>query len=488
MIPKINSLSEISNSYSNPEVVCNSVSTILRRLNITKALSSGKGFQRNGRSVSLLYILIIMRLLKGNHSIHSFWRNNFFNFIESGKNGFYRFLNRPLTNWRQVLTYVSVKYRQTVEENTVSTPKTEACFIIDDTLIEKTGLKMEGISKVFDHNRNTCVLGYKMLVLGYNDGISTQACDFSLHRENSKNNWGLNKRELKKHREGIHDSKDPDHKRLGELDINKLKSSLLMLKRAIGNKFKAKYLLADSWFSSAEFIKDVKKISKGSVDYLGIGHKDAARYKINGVGWTPRQIIERYSRVSKRKNKKYNSEYFYVSCLIHDYHVKLIFIRNINGKEWSFIITTDMKISFEKAYELYQVRWTIEVLFKECKQYFKLGKCQSEHFNEQIEDCTIVLITHTLVSLENRFSNYETLGGLFVDIADQLTLMTLWQRIINLIVKIMKAISVLISEPIFELTRRLIVNNHGELKNLFEIIKTELRIETKFNKNHLIIG
>ena len=92
------------------------------------------------------------------------------------------------------------------------------------------------------------------------------------------------------------------------------------------------------------------------------------------------------------------------------------------------------------------------------------------------------------MSLENRFSNYETLGGLFVDIADQLTLMTLWQRIINLIVKIMKAISVLISEPIFELTRRLIVNNHGELKNLFEIIKTELRIETKFNKNNLIIG
>src|SRR3989339_1687180 len=141
MIPKIDSLSEISNSYSNPEVVCSTVSTILRRLNITKALSSGKGFQRNGRSVSLLYILIIMRLLKGNHSIHSFWKNNFFNFIESGKNGFYRFLNRPLTNWRQVLTYVSVKYRQTVEENTVSTPKTEACFIIDDTLIEKTGLK-----------------------------------------------------------------------------------------------------------------------------------------------------------------------------------------------------------------------------------------------------------------------------------------------------------------------------------------------------------
>ncbi len=479
MIPKIDSLSEISNYYSNPETVCSSVATILRRLSLTKALEVGKGFQRNGRSVSLLYMLIIIRLLKGNNSIHSLWKNNFFNFIESGKNGFYRFLLRPQTDWRRVLSYVSVKYRQTVGQNSISKPKTEACFIVDDTVIEKTGLKIEGISKVFDHISDTFLLGFKMLVLGYNDGISTQACDFSLHRENSKNNWGLNKRELKKHRQGIHDKKDPDQKRLNELDITKLESTLLMLKRAIRNNFKASYLLADSWFSTIEFMKEIKIISKNSINYLGVGRKDGARYHIKGVGWTPRQIIERYSRRSKRKNKKYNCEFFYSKCVIHDCPVKLIFIKNINGKEWSFLITTDMNINFEKAYELYHVRWTIEVLFKECKQYFKLGKCQSEHFNAQIADCTIALITHTLVSLENRFSNYETLGGLFVDIGDQLSLMTLWQRIMNLIVKIMKAISILISEPIFELMRRLIINNHGELKNLFNLIKTEFRLETK---------
>lgn len=484
MIPKIDFLSEISNSYSNPEVICSSVSTILRRLSLTKALEVGKGFQRNGRSVSLLYILIIMRLLKGSNSVHSMWKKDFFNFIDSGKNGFYRFLMRPQTDWRRVLSYVSIKYRQTVDQNSIAKPKTEACFILDDTLLEKTGLKIEGISKVFDHISNLCLLGFKMLVLGYNDGISTQACDFSLHRENKKNSWGLNKRELKKHRQGIHDGKNPDYKRLEELDITKLESALLMLKRAIRNNFKANYLLADSWFSTIEFMREIRRISKKSINYLGVGRKDNARYRINGVGRTPRQVIERYSRLSKRKNKKYNCEFFYAKCVIHDCPVKLIFIRNINGKEWSFLITTDMNINFEKAYELYQVRWTIEVLFKECKQYFKLGKCQAEHFNEQIADCTIALITHTLVSLENRFSNYETIGGLFVDIGDQLTLMTLWQRIMNLIVKIMKAISVLISEPIFELMRRLIINNHGELKNLFNLIKVELRSESKISENN----
>ncbi len=486
MIHKIDFLSEISNLYSDPETVCSLINRILRSLDVSRALSSGNGYQKNKRSVTLLYMLIVMSLLKGTHSVHSLWKNNFYNFIDCGKNGLYRFMNRPFTNWRRVLTYVSVKYRQVVEEKSNTKPKTEACFTVDDTLIEKTGFKMEGISRVYDHSKNACVLGFKMLVLGYNDGIATQACDFSLHRENPQNNWGLSKRELKKHREGTHEINDPDYQRLNELDVTKFQSTLLMIKRAIRNNFKAKYLLADSWFSCAEFIKNVREISKDKVHYLGIGKKDQSRYEIKGVGWNPKHIIKKYSQKSTLRNKKYNCEYFYVKCEIHDIDVKLIFIRNINGQDWNFIITTDMNMTFEKAYELYQVRWTIEVLFKECKQYFKLGKCQSEHFNEQVADCTIALITHTLVSLENRFSNYETLGGLYSDIEDQLSFMTLWERIIELVIKIMKAISALISETIYELMRRLIVNNHGELQSLFKYLNLELKGESKTSTKILV--
>lgn len=487
MIPKIDSLSEISNLYSNQDVVCNTLKKIFDRLNITRALASGKGYQKNGRSVSLLFILLIMKMMKGNHSVHSLWKNNFYQFINSGKNGFYRFLNRPQTDWRRVLTYVSLKYRSAVNEHGVCSPKTEACFIIDDTVLEKTGVAMEGISRVYDHTKDTCVLGYKMLVLGYNDGTTTQALDFSLHRESSKNNFGLYKRELHKSRAISLDTVHPDLERKKELDITKLDSSLRMLKRALRNKFKAKYLLADSWFSSADFIQNVRRVSKDSVDYLGIGRKDASRYKIRGVGRTPKQIIDLNSSKKKKRNIKYSCEYFTIDCSIHDCPVRLIFIKNTNSKEWNFIITTDMDLSFEKAYELYQIRWTIEVLFKECKQYFNLGKCQAEYFNEQVADCTIVLIVHTLITLENRFSNYETLGGLFSEIADQLTIMTLWERIILLIVKIMKAISKLISEPIFELVRRLIVMNHGEIKAMFNIIKSELIFESKNSDKSALI-
>lgn len=123
MISKIESLSEISNLYSDPESVCNSINIILKRINLSSALLSGKAHQRSKRSTSIMYILIVMRLLAGNCSIHKWWQNNFYNFIQSGKNGFYRFMNRPLTDWRLMLSSISQKYRETIDQYGTTKPK-----------------------------------------------------------------------------------------------------------------------------------------------------------------------------------------------------------------------------------------------------------------------------------------------------------------------------------------------------------------------------
>ena len=481
MIPKINHLSDISNIYSDEDKTCSCVKTILSRINISRALGSGKGFQKGARSGMLLHMLIVMKLMKDNPSIHSMWQKKFHGLYDSGKNGFYRFLIRPQTDWRKIMAFVSIKYRQVVEQNSLSKSEDNNCFIIDDTTIEKTGKTIEGVSKVYDHTSDSLLLGYKMLVLAFFDGISTQGCDLSLHRESVKSNYGLSAKDLKKQRKGIYDSNTPMFERAKELNKTKLESGLLMLQRALKNKFKAKYILADSWFSRIEFIKGIRKISKNQVHYLGIGRKDNTRYVIKGVGWNAIQIINRYSRKFTRKNTKYNSEYFIVDCVNHDCPVKLIFIRNIGSEQWSFLLTTDMSLSFQRAYELYNIRWSIEVLFKECKQYFKLGRCQAEYLSEQIADCTIALITHTLVSLENRFANYETLGGLYTEIDTQIALMTLWQRILKLIITLMKILATIISEPIIEVVRRIIIRNHSEIKLLFQMIKTELQNDPDFD-------
>ena len=75
------------------------------------------------------------------------------------------------------------------------------CMVFDDTVIAKTGRCIEKISRVWDHVSNSYLLAYKMLLMGYWDGVSFVPLDFSFHREKGKNKekpFGLKKNELKK--------------------------------------------------------------------------------------------------------------------------------------------------------------------------------------------------------------------------------------------------------------------------------------------------
>jgi len=56
-------------------------------------------------------------------------------------------------------------------------------LIFDDAVLDKSGKKSEGVSKVHDHVTGRFVFGYKLLVCGYWDGDSFIPVDFSLHRE-----------------------------------------------------------------------------------------------------------------------------------------------------------------------------------------------------------------------------------------------------------------------------------------------------------------
>lgn len=67
------------------------------------------------------------------------------------------------------------------------------------------------------------------------------------------------------------------------------------------------------------------------------------------------------------------------------------------------ILTTDLSLRYRQAFELYQIRWNIEILWKDCKKYLELGKYQGRDLDGQIADCTIVFIIHQILTLEKRF-------------------------------------------------------------------------------------
>jgi len=66
-----------------------------------------------------------------------------------------------------------------------------------------------------------------------------------------------------------------------------------------------------------------------------------------------------------------------------------------------------------------QYNMSIEVFFKEAKQYFGLGKLQSQDFDTQIADISIAIIQYNVFSLAKKIEAYETLGGLFKEIKEQ---------------------------------------------------------------------
>lgn len=61
------------------------------------------------------------------------------------------------------------------------------CHIVDDSDLPKTGRKIELIGRVFSHVKSKGIFAFKGLFLGYHDGKSFFALDFSLHGEQGKN-------------------------------------------------------------------------------------------------------------------------------------------------------------------------------------------------------------------------------------------------------------------------------------------------------------
>lgn len=86
------------------------------------------------------------------------------------KNKIYPFLGSTKTNWLHFTTMLSERgvncfMRKLTDE------KREVVLIIDDTLYAKTGYKeSELMAKVFDHVTMKYKKGFRLLILGWNDG------------------------------------------------------------------------------------------------------------------------------------------------------------------------------------------------------------------------------------------------------------------------------------------------------------------------------
>ncbi|MBF1596182.1 MAG: hypothetical protein HXO33_01525 [Prevotella sp.] len=97
---------------------------------------------------------------------------------------------------------------------------------------------------------------------------------------------------------------------------------------------------------------------------------------------------------------------------------------------WNITLSTNLLINFVRTFELYQIRWNIEVVNKETKEHLELGSYMGCDFNGQIANAMLCYLTNTVMALQKRFTEYQTMGEHFSDREVDLMALTLWKRVL----------------------------------------------------------
>lgn len=466
MDTKLNDFTEMSKLLSVKSRVNHDLISLFSKFAIGRLLCKLSLEKQAGvLAVDLIVFLCLFRI--NDQTIHKVYQNKFYNLLSTGKNCFYRMMNRSQMDWRKLLWGMAMRFFALLRKEDAKGVDGARCLIIDDTTHRKRGKNMEFISRVFDHTLGKCVLGYKHLICAYTDGKSTIPVDMSIHREKGEDgSYGLSEKARKSQFHQKRQAGDPDSIRAKECDKSKIDVAIEMVKRALSYKLDVNYVLADSWFVCESLMSAVEKEGKGKVHFLGLAKMGNTRYMVEGQRHNVYELISKYER-NARQCRKYKCLYIALRGQLGNLPVKLFIIKYGHNSNWNIMITTDMSINFVKAFETYQLRWNIEVMIKECRQYLGLASWQGRSLNGHIADSTLCFITYIVMALEKRLSDYETLGQLFDFEKEELLAMTLWRRVLACIEKLLYGICMTLGMTPDDVVSRLMENDESASEILF---------------------
>jgi len=396
-----------------------------------------KGYQLSG----LLTCLLTFPFL-GKKSVHHFMQHPIESLTIAHKDCFYRMKNSTHIHWRNILYRFAKQFLKITLEANKATPKDQGprCLIFDDSTLNKFGRRIELISRVWDHVTNRFVLGFKILVGLYYDGTSCLPVDFSLHREkgkNAKKPYGLKKTELKKVYSKSRERHGQGYKRAKEAGESKIDMALKMIRRAVSKGLPIDYVLMDSWFTCWDFVALLAQLNKKRsepIRLIGMYKYGKAKFDWNNQCLTHAQIRESAGKIIRCRKLGY----YYKEAIVEwkGQPIKLFFSKEGKRGKWKVLLTTDTSLGFIEMIKIYQIRWAIEVFFKEAKQSLGLGKCQSNDFDAQIADTTLTMIQYMILTLRWRFEQYESKGALFEQDRDKVVAFKLAERLWGLLLQL----------------------------------------------------
>lgn len=360
-----------------------------KRLGFNGLIGKAGFSKRSGTGINeVVYLLLIWRWLNV-PSISVFAQRAIGLFSQAKKDVLYDLLKREDINWREFNLQTA---KRVYSKHSLETDSLKA-FVLDDSIKARRGKHMEGVSSHFDHVSNTSVTGHQVLTLG----LSTEEAFLPLDSQLSISN-------VKAHGlfAAFRDGRSSGAKRYDEaIGKSKVDMARSMIHRAVRMGIRARYVVADAWFGNKKMIRaalDLKmhavlRMKKGNMKYgvrfgKNVKQLDANECfqrvvrkrwtRIEGLPWKVVELeVELDLATNKAKGTKPDIR-----------PAKLVFVRGIkesgneagSAKSWALFLSTDVQMPASKLLQVYALRWSIEVYFKEAKQHLGFLQEQTRTF------------------------------------------------------------------------------------------------------------
>lgn len=215
------------------------------------------------------------------------------------------------------------------------------CFVsIDDTLISKTGEKIEFASHHFDHCEQDYIFGHCLVTSHIVNGSFQTPLAFKHYLAKSVCKTEVFKTKVD----------------LAIEIINECKSL------GIGD-----YFLFDSWYFASEIAERIHEMRKNYIAMCKNNRKIIFEEKWLHVRDLP-------DKLPAKQIGKYECKELICEMKGLNHLVRIVCTRK--DKEWKFIVTDDIDSPLEFIIESYAKRWSIEVLHKDLKNSLGIKDCQ----------------------------------------------------------------------------------------------------------------
>ncbi len=388
----------------------NEISDGLKRYNLGSVLQACMGRKRRSDGIELNQILMALLIwpFLNAPSLHCFC-SELCQFLRAASGCvkhaddlIYNFWKRTDINWRRWYQVLIGKLAKDVDLG----PEQMRAFVVDDSLKERRGKKVEGTSRHYDHNRGISVIAHQLLELGLAgvngflplDGQICMGKTQAVDKDDFKDNRCAPARDLRRARS------EDKHEMLAR-----------MLSDAIKAGHKAKYLIADAWFGCKRNIATALKFNLQAIFQMKRGK---LKYRVGDKEKSAKELYQ----ANQRKMKAVSAKARYKTCRIQAeinlqteankpakwQEVVLILSAPNDGAHdnWVIFLSTDIESTTEHLFEIYALRWSIEVYFKEIKQNFgflaeQSGKYQVAYASVHCSAARYVLIFAAMLNAGN---------------------------------------------------------------------------------------